>query len=181
MADVNSFVGSKWFSEILENEASVAKASDEFFPAVQVFRSPGLAVRLIDLSRNWSGLVVLHTNHKLLPFIAMTDLQTRRLFVLTDVSSVVSQNSSDLIVYSSQGWHIASTYGLVHDIECGISQAGEVIHRCLHCSHTQSSTFCFLNVSPQHLVAQIHDRYSGPGRGVQNRLPTASGCQAQNV
>jgi hypothetical protein len=82
VGNVNRVIGSSRFPQILDDKPTGAQAPDQVFESVQVFGRPFFAVGFVGHSGQWSLVIVFKPDHKLLPFVAMADLQADGLLVL---------------------------------------------------------------------------------------------------
>jgi hypothetical protein len=82
VGNIDRVVSSSGFPQVFDDESTGAQSSDQVFESVQVFCGPFFAVGLIGHAGQWSLVVVFKSDHKLLTFIAVADLQADGLFVL---------------------------------------------------------------------------------------------------
>lgn len=179
MRDGGIVICSDRLANIFDDQATAAHASEQIIQPMQIFGRTVFTIRLIDLSWQRSCVVILDANDKLLAFVAMADLQTGRLLVLADVDAVIAQHSGDFGIHWTQVRYVTAAHRLVHDVESGVVQHSQIVHRRANCLNVQASTTGFTFVQLQHSFADINDSHASARYAIEHRLPTTAGCQAQ--
>ena len=77
-------------------------------------------------------MIVARSDDVLITLCPANDLQAGRLLVLADIQGAVTGNAADLTVDGSQVRDITRADWLVDDIERGIGEFRQVVHRSFH-------------------------------------------------
>ena len=131
--------------------------------------------------RKRSVVVVLEADDVPVAAIAMCDLQAARLFVLADIQAAIAEHTSNLSKDRFDGCDVAGADRLMHDIKRLFVQRREVVHGRFDGADSQATAIGLPLVQRQHLCAQVHNRDTCPGGGVEDRLPATAGGQAQDI